>query len=367
MTEASGQGRVAAPKGNRTEKSAVTIYDIAREAGVNPSTVSRALSKPGRISASTEKRIQDAARKLNYRVNPIARALPTGRTQTIGLIVADITNPMIFDVVRGAERSAGERDYTLVLAESEESSETELRAAMRLTRTVDGLVLASTRLADEQIQQLAALKPVVLINRELDGIFSVVADVDQGIAEAVRHLKQLGHSRVVYLAGPEQSWMSQRRLERLRQRCSWSNIQVDSIASTSPTVDGGRRAAHQVYAAATTAVIAYNDLLAIGLMQELQDAGVNVPRDLSIIGFDNIFGSDFTSPPLTTIKSPLLEAGTRAFDSLVEVLDGGTSGLATPGDDGGTARPVPLGTELIIRGSTGPAREDPASGRTRLG
>lgn len=327
----------------------MTIYDIAREAGVNPSTVSRALGKPGRINATTEKKIQDAARQLNYRVNPIARALPTGRTRTFGLIVADITNPVIFDVVRGAERAAGQADYTMVLAESEESPATELRAAERLLQTVDGLILATTRLTDEQIRQLAGNKPVVLINRELDDVASVLVDVEQGIADAVRHLKALGHTRIAYVAGPEQSWMSTRRLECLKQRCDWARIALETVASASPTLDGGRRAAHRVHETDATAVIAYNDLLAIGLMQELQEAGVTVPHDLSIIGFDNIFGSDFTSPPLTTIMSPLYDSGARAFTTLAGVLDG----VERQND---ASPPAPLDTELIIRGSTGPVR-----------
>ena len=116
-----------APKPRKRE-SAATIYDIARIAGVSPSTVSRALNKPGRLSASTEKRILEAAAELNYQANPMARALPTGRTLTIGLVVADITNPMIFDVVRGAGHEATLNDYTLVLVESEESPGRELRA-----------------------------------------------------------------------------------------------------------------------------------------------------------------------------------------------------------------------------------------------
>ena len=113
----------AVPPRSRANRPAPTIYDIAELAGVNPSTVSRALNKPGRISAKTEKLIQDAARTLNYRANPMARALPTGRTHTLGLIVADITNPMFFEVVRGAERAAAVGGYTLILAESQESDE----------------------------------------------------------------------------------------------------------------------------------------------------------------------------------------------------------------------------------------------------
>lgn len=329
----------------RSDKPAATIYDIARLAGVNPSTVSRALSKPGRISAKTERRIHDAAKELNYRVNPMARALPTGRTNTVGLIVADITNPMFFNVVRGAEKAAVEHDYTLVLAESAESAENELRTAERLLSTVDGVVLATSRLSDEQILDLAEQKPIVVINRQVAAVPGIVADVDSGIAEAVRHLASLGHRSLIYISGPLRSWMSERRWESLKERCEWSNIQVTRTGAGDPTLDGGRKAASAVRASGATAAVAYNDLMAIGLMQELLMAGLTVPGDLSIIGFDNIFGSDFTTPPLSTIMSPLDEAGALAFRSIIAELNG-----QDPFDS------VPMGslaTRLVIRGSTG--------------
>lgn len=329
----------------RSDKPAATIYDIARLAGVNPSTVSRALSKPGRISAKTEKRIQDAAKQLDYRANPMAKALPTGRTNTIGLIVADITNPVFFDVMRGAERAASARDYTLVVVESVESAENERRAAGRLLRGVDGLVLAMSRLSDEEIVALADEKPLVLINRQVETVPDVVADVDRGIAEMVRHLASLGHRTVSFVSGPDLSWMSQRRWRSLQERCAWSNIAVTRIPAGSPTVEGGRHAAVAVRDSGATAVIAYNDLMAIGLMQELIMAGISIPSDISVVGFDNIFGSDFTTPPLTTVQSPLNEIGALAVESIIAELDGAIP--ATSSMSG------VLATNLIVRGSTG--------------
>jgi len=332
----------AAPR-PRTTKAAPTIYDIADLAGVNPSTVSRALSKPGRVSAKTQQKILDAAQELNYEVNHFARALPTGRTQTIGLIVSDITNPAYFDIIRGAESAASARDYTLMLAESTESAELELTAARRMLATVDGLILASPRLADPEIQQLAGKKPVVVINRTVEGVDSVVADTEAGVADAVRHLASLGHTIISYVSGPERSWMSKRRWESIKARCDWHGLTATVVASGAPTVDGGRRAAAMVRADTATAVFCYNDLMAIGLMRELQAAGVNVPGELSILGFDNIFGSDFTTPPLSTIKSPLHELGASALAVVLESLDAAATKHATPA----------LTTELVLRGSTG--------------
>lgn len=347
MTEPKTQGPAASTRADKKQtrdgKGNATIYDIAKVAGVNPSTVSRALSKPGRVSAKTQKLIEDAAAELNYRVNPFARALPTGRTNTIGLIVADITNPTFFDIIRGAETTGTARDYTLVLAESAESAETELTAARRMLTTADGLILASPRMDDDDIRSLAADKPVVVINREVEGVPCVIPDVRKGIGEAVRSLAANGHKKLAFVAGPARSWMSARRWEGVQAACEWSHIDAVRVESTKPTVDGGRQVARDVLATKATAVLTYNDLLAIGLMQELQAGGMVVPDQISIVGFDDIFGADFTTPPLTTVRSPLGECGAGAATVLLDVLHGGNEPTA----------PLRVETELVLRGSSG--------------
>jgi LacI family transcriptional regulator len=332
-----------AKKHTRNGKTNATIYDIAKVAGVNPSTVSRALSKPGRVSAKTQKLIQDAAVQLNYQVNPFARALPTGRTNTFGLIVADITNPTFFDIIRGAQTTGSQRDYTLVLAESAESAATELTAARRVLSTADGLILASPRMDDDDIRALSRDKPVVVINREVEGVPCVVPDVRKGIGEAVRSLAGNGHKRVAFVAGPARSWMSARRWEGMQAACEWSRLEAVRVESSKPTVDGGRQVARDVLATRATAVLTYNDLLAIGLMQELQAGGMVVPDQISIVGFDDIFGADFTTPPLTTVRSPLGECGSGAATRLLDLLHG----------DGEPAGILQVETELVLRGSSG--------------
>lgn len=332
----------------RGGRQAATIYDIAELAGVNPSTVSRALTKPGRISEKTEKRIRDAARALNYRVNPMARALPTGRTGTIGLILADVTNPVFFDVLRGAERVASEHDYTLVIAESQESGQREAAAADRVIPSVDALILVATRLADEQIRELAERKPLVVINREVAGVDAVVPDLEPGIDQALEHLINRGHRSLAYLSGPRNSWMSSARWELVLARAVQSGMTVVEIGPGEPTLAGGRALFERVLASGVSAVLAYNDLMAIGLMRAAEEHDIAVPGRLSIIGFDNIFGSDFTSPPLTTIRSPLGLLGAIAVDTALEKIPGigGTGTARTSGPE--------IATELLVRGSTGP-------------
>lgn len=345
MADADSTDAPTASARARGERSAATIYDIAQLAGVNPSTVSRALNKPGRLNSKTEQLIRDAAKTLNYRANPMARALPTGRTNTVGLILADITNPMFFDVVRAAERAAALEGYTLILAESQESDEREAEATERVAPSVDGLILVATRLTDEQIRELAELRPLVVINREVDGVASVVPELEPGIEQMLDHLGENGHRSIAFLAGPAKSWMSGRRWQELLARAADRGLGIVEIASDAPTLDGGRESLTRVRASGVSAVVAYNDLMAIGLLRAAQAAGLTVPGDLSIVGFDDIFGSDFTSPPLSTVRTPLGRMGELAVSRLL-----GQIGDGSPNADGKTA----LATEFVLRGSIGP-------------
>jgi LacI family transcriptional regulator len=310
----------SARRGNGNRKPAATIYDIAQHLGLSPSTVSRALNKPGRINAKTEQRIREAAAELNYRINPMARALPTGRTNTLGLILTDITNPVYFPLVRGAERIAAAEGYTLVLAESQESDVLEAESAQRLLQSIDGLVLVASRLDDERIEALADIKPLVLVNRVVAGVPGVVPDLVPGIPDALDHLASLGHTSLAFLSGPSASWMSRLRWEILLDEAPRRGMTVVEIGPGLPTLDGGEQGLRRVQASGVTAVIAYNDLMAIGLLRACRSAGIDVPSQLSIIGFDDIFGSDFTSPPITTIRTPLDLAGEEAVHLILAAL-----------------------------------------------
>ncbi|MFC7846932.1 substrate-binding domain-containing protein [Arthrobacter sp. NPDC057388] len=150
--------------------------------------------------------------------------------------------------------------------------------------TVDGLILASPRMNDENIRELPSDKPVVVINRDVKGIPGVVPDVDRGISQAIQSLAANGHSRILYVAGPVESWMSGWRWDGIKSASDWCRLQATLLRSANPTVEGGRKAAQEVLASGVTAVLTYNDLLAIGLMQELQAANVPVPDMISICG-----------------------------------------------------------------------------------
>ena len=321
-----------------------TIYDVARVTGVNPSTVSRALNKPGRVNKKTEQMIREAAAELDYRLNPMARALFTGRTSTLGLVLPDITNPVFFTLVRGAEVVTSAEEYTLILAESQESGDLEAKTVERLLPSVDGLVLVSTRLEDAYIRHLADTKPLVVVNREVPGVESIVPDVVPGIRSALDHLAGMGHRALAFLAGPSTSWMSRLRWEALLNEAVARGMSIVEIGPADPTLQGGGDSLRRVVASGVTAVVAHNDLMAIGLLHACREAGIDVPHAISIVGFDDIFGSDFTSPPMTTIRTPLNLVGEEAVKRLVGAINSVCQ-----------VAEAPLKTEFVIRGSTGEA------------
>lgn len=299
-----------------------TIYDVARDVGVSPSTVSRALHKPGRVNQATARRVKEAADRLGYRSTPSAQALSTGRTNTIGLLISDITNPVFFDFVRGVEERLADSEYRLLLAESQESSSRESRNADGLIPSVDGLILVASRLTDEQIHALAATKPVVVANRRVEGIMSVTPSFGTSIAQCLDRLHELGHSRLSYIAGPSTSWMNAQRWDVAMNEALARGMSIVEIHAESPTDEGGAATLDRVRASGTTAVLAYNDMLAIGLMRACRQAGVRVPEDLSIIGFDDIYAADMLTPSLTTFHSPLRALGRESIDQLVAVFEG---------------------------------------------
>ncbi|HEX6338802.1 MAG TPA: LacI family DNA-binding transcriptional regulator [Jiangellaceae bacterium] len=328
--------------------SAPTIYDVAREAGVAASTVSRAFNNPNRVRDSTRDHILSVAGKLGYQHNPHARALLSGRTHAIGMVVSDITNPHYFELIRGAEQRVKASKYTLVLVNAGESPRIEYDHIRRLAQSVDGFVLAASRLPDENILEFAGMRPLVLMNRELPGLPSVIVDYAEGCRRIVDHLASFGHQSVVYLAGPRNSWTAQQRWRSIRQACEKIGIEAERIGYFIPTVPSGVAAADAALHTDTTAVIAHNDLLAIGVLRRLAERGVSVPADMSVVGFDNIFAADLCTPALTTLGGAHAEVGGAA----VELLLDRTRVIGAPSD----AEPhLILPSWLHVRASTGPA------------
>jgi LacI family transcriptional regulator len=337
MTQAPGSG----------PRRRATITDVARESGVAASTVSRAFSRPGRVNAHTREHVLAVAARLGYSPNPAARAVKAGRSDTVALVVPDITNPYFAGVIKGAEREAAQAGLTLVLGDTQENPAIEEQLVRRLGPAVDGFVITASRVPDETLRAAAELNRIVLVNRACTGLASVVADYDFGTRQIVGHLASHGHRAFVYLGGPAESWSGARRWAGLQVAAEEYGLAATRFGPFTPTLASGPAAADAALAHRATAVVAHNDMIAIGVLQRLAARGVSVPADISVIGFDDVFGADFCHPPLTTLGERTAEAGARAIALLTQQVTAGTRN--TP------ARVLP--TQLVVRASSGPAPE----------
>ncbi|MGH3627817.1 MAG: LacI family DNA-binding transcriptional regulator [Sciscionella sp.] len=329
-----------------------TVYDVAHHLGVSVSTVSRAFSNPQRVNAATRRAVHDAARDLGYLPRPLARVAASGRDQVLTLVVTDIANPYYAPLVKAAQREALARGYTLALADSDESPQVEAGNLRRLLATAGGGILATSRLSDATVRQLAEHRPLVVLNREVSGIPSLVVDTATGMRKVVRHLAALGHERVAYLSGPRNSWANSARWRALHDEAMTLGLHAEFLGPFTPNRHGGREAADLLILTRATAAVAYNDLVAIGTLERLRSAGIRVPADCSLVGCDDIFGTDLTVPGLTTIGGPTEEVGRYA----VEVLHARLADF--------DAAPVHRTFEahLVIRESTGPRPDVETSG-----
>jgi LacI family transcriptional regulator len=329
----------------------VTIYHVAREAGVAPSTVSRAFSRPGRVNAETAERIRRVAYEMGYRTRPVARGLTTARTGMTALVIADITNPYYTDIVLGAQEAATVGGYTMLVIDTQESDRRERAALERAMPAIDGIVLASSRMSDSAIRMMSKQKPVVVLNRAITGVPCVVTDNAMGARRVAEHFRDLGHSRITYVAGPEASWSDGMRWRLLREAAVELELKVHRVGPFTPDVDGGVRAAEEVHAHPTSAVVAYNAQIAIGLMREFARTGVRVPQDMSLVGYDNTFVADLVTPGLTTVAAPVRAEGATAMEHLLSMIEGAP---------GRTGQPVVVPVRLVVRASTAPRGQRPS-------
>ena len=336
-----------------------TIYDVASRAGVAASTVSRAFARPGRVNADTAAKVFAAARELGYRSTAL-RGLTGSHSRTLALVVTDITNPFYAEIIRGAHEAAAHLGYSILLSHTQEDPHIERQWIERELASVEGVVLASSRMSDSTIRTLAKQKPFVVLNRRLPEVPSLLIDNVRGMRRALEHLGELGHTAVTYVAGPEASWTDGVRWQALREAGHELDIVVRRVGPVQrPTIDAGLRIVGEVLGQPTTAVIAYNDVLAIGIIKGLHRRGIAIPDDVSVIGVDNVMLTEVVDPELTTVASPLFSQGRTAVKNLVAMIGG-----AVP-----TGEPLVLPVKLVVRRSTAQRsrkRTSPASGTTKV-
>jgi LacI family transcriptional regulator len=340
-----------------------TIRDVARACGVHVSTVSRTFSAPNLVNPETRGRVLATAEHLGYRPNRAARALITGRTTNLGLIVADIANPYFPPMIKAAQSQARLRDHHVFVADTDEDPAVEEELVRALATQVDGIVLCSPRMANGAIEELAREVPLVVVNRVVADLPTVVMDVAHGARQAIGHLVDLGHRELLYVGGPRGSWTN-REIRRSAVAAARSlGVTLTVLDSVAPTEAGGAAAAEDVRAAGVTGVLAYNDLMAIGLLVALRGLGLTVPGDVSVVGIDDIPLS--SALQLTTVATPTAAAGRTAVDMLLRYDSPARTGRG-PGRSVEhhiirTSAQTTLPTTLITRQSTGPGPYKSAS------
>lgn len=321
----------------------VTIRDVARASGVHVSTVSRTFSAPHRVSGETRERVLAVAARLGYRPNRAASALTTGRTHNLGLIVSDIANPFFPPLIKAAQAYAREREYHVFVADTDEDPQAEEELVQTLAKQVDGVVLVAPRLTNQAIERLGLDLPFVVVNRQVRGLSTVLMDIAHGTAEAIAHLVSLGHRRLALLSGPRGSWTSGQMRTAAGEAAARHGAELVVLGPNAPTEGGGLEAAEAVRDSGATGVLAYNDLVAIGVIEGLDALGITVPRELSVVGVDDTIAGRLSRPKLTTIVMPTPAAGRTAVDLLLQAVRQGSAR---------TAARATLETALVVREST---------------
>jgi LacI family transcriptional regulator len=330
-----------------------TLRDVAAAARVHPATASRALNPETRllVSEDTARRVTAAAAKLGYRPNPVARSLRTRRSHTVGVLIPDLNNPLFPPIVRGLEDKLAAAGYVALIGNTDaDASRERLIFEQMRARHVDGFVLATVTLHDRLLAEAAAADvPVVLMNRlSQDYSFpSVSVDNEQGARMAVTHLARLGHSRIAHIAGPQEASTGVSRLRGFREGMASHQLEVSEdliVYASRYTVEEGTRCARELLArdSGFTAVAAANDMLAVGCYAALDEAALQCPDDMSVIGFNDMPFIDRLRPPLTTVRFPHYQLGTEAAQLLLERI----------GERESPVKIMYLAPELVVRGST---------------
>ncbi|WP_405373088.1 MULTISPECIES: LacI family DNA-binding transcriptional regulator [unclassified Microbacterium] len=302
---------------------------MAKAAGVSPATVSRVTNNRFAGEPAIAERVRGAIAELGYAPSPVARSLALGRTHVVAFVVPDLANPSFQSVLAGLSKTAAGDGYRVLVADSGESAAEEAPLAMEIRRRTDAIVLCAPRMPEEELAALIPrLGPVVLVNRRVEGSSapSLAVDYRRGIEVIAQHLYDMGHRDMAYVYGPERSASNALRERGIEDFLAVnSDVTIRRIAAGAGSEEG-RAAADAVRASGATAAMAFNDLVAIGLIGGLRELGVQVPRDVSVTGFDDIPLARFLDPALTSASVPHAELGVLAWSQMRAVMAGADPG-----------------------------------------
>lgn len=304
-----------------TSSKPLTLHSVAEACGVSASTVSRAFSRPDLVKQDVRERILRIADEMGYRPNRIARGLATGKLGMIGLIVTDITNPFFPPLVRSVQRAAAQREWSVLVMDADEVVREEASMISWVRDQVDGLIIASPRSTEEELRQHAGSLPTVVINRDFTSLPCVLVDNSPALAEAGDHLRALGHERCALIRGPEGSWAARQRATAVREWAGTRDVDLVDLGPYPATFDAARESVAALVDSGATAAFAFDDLMALGVIAGLNERGLQVPRDLSLVGCDDVLLARTSTPALTTVAAPLEALGSSAVQLLAKAFN----------------------------------------------
>ncbi len=320
-----------------------TLLTVAERCGVSASTVSRALTRPDVVKPEVRQRILEAATEIGYRPNKLARGLATGRLGRIGLLVPDVGNPFFTELLRVVHHAASTTaNCSVLIVNSDERPGEEKDLIRGLLEEVDGVILASPRAPTNVLKKAIGTAPAVLINRPITGRDVVLIDYQDAMAQAAAHLSEHGHRTIAMVRGPSASWAANQRANALTQWTGREGTDLVDLGPRAPTFAAGLESVPSVIASSATAVVAYDDMVASGVIAGLHEAGLRVPEDIAVVGCDDTLLARLLTPSMTTIRPPYAQIAAEAMDLL-------NSRIAAPTR---SARRVTLSSTLVVRASS---------------
>lgn len=322
------------------------LADVATAAGVSISTVSRVFSNPELLAPDTVRNVREVAARLRFTPNLMARALRAGDAPYLGVVVPDISNPYMTTLLKAAQARARGRDIGVFVADTDDAADVERQMCEQFARQTRGILLCSPRMSVSHIREIADMIPLMLVNRPVDGIPCVYTDSTASLAELVDRLCDLGHEKIAYLPGPVGSWANKVRTRAVSDRVRKRGGSFVKLEPTAARHEDGVAAAAAVAEQGATAVVAFDDVLAAGLIEGFRQLGLSVPGDVSVAGHDDVLAG-LVQPGLTTIDGGSARVAQLAVDRLLAGTEPGT----TP-----DASHTGIESTLVWRASTGKPR-----------
>lgn len=331
----------------------MNIDKIAKRAKVSTATVSRTINGSNKVTPATAERVWRVVRSMGYQPNSYARALVSGKSRMLGLIISDITNPFFPELVRSFEEIALQNGYEVIVANTGYDTHRMAHGVSRmLERQAEGVAVITSEMGEDFVAQIAERRiPIVFLDtaRVSLRVSKIAVDYSQGIGEAVEHIVNLGHKRIAFISGPAELRSAETRRTGFLKCLRHYGVLPDKnlIQSGNHHIDGGEAAMERLLALPhrPTAVLTSNDLTAMGVLRAIHKAKLQVPEDISVVGFDDIEFSEFTQPALTTVRLSRKEVAEKAFEALATLIQGKSE----------KGRQYDIETHLVVRASTGPA------------